>query len=331
MDYKVSFCIPVYNQADVIYKLVKNVLEKSDESFQIVILDDGSEDNIAERMKDITDERLKLVLAAHLGAKPSWYRALENGDGEYLYLVMGRDKLNPTRIAGLIQSLAWAKEKGISVLRDDYLRPYRKYYKGIEAAKEFLSLQHPTGFIIEREAWRGVENREKYFQLAIVHPQTRVIRDCLKKNCKTAYLNNLVYNGEQNYDLASVRAQFDPNKKFYFSPERVTEDYIKVLTMADEFDFSQKECDDFFIAKYEAMLKRVSYSFRNKMRDEVSAAHRGYKVRNVSRAEMIRNMIRSHNTVKRYYGERLSKYRYLEMKRALTNQIKNVILGFEEF
>lgn len=329
MDYKVSFCIPVYNQADVIYKLVKNVLEKSDESFQIVVADNDSQDNISEKLESIDDERLKFVSGKSIGAKPNWCRALENGDGEYLYLVMGRDKINPARIAGLIQSLTWAKEKGISVLRDDYLRPYRKYYEGIEAAKEFLSLHHPTGFIIERKAWRGVENREKYFQLAIVHPQTRVIRDCLKKNCKAAYLNNLVYNGEQNYDLASVRAQFDPNKKFYFSPEKVTEDYIKVLTMADEFDFSQKECDDFFIAKYEAMLQRVSYSFRNKMRDEVSAAHRGYKVRKVSRAEMIRNMIRSHNTVKKYYGAMLNPKRYQEMRSVLLNEIKNACLGLE--
>ena len=119
MNYIVSFCTPVFNSSAATYQYVKKMLSNPNPGFQLVISDDASEDDVLDRLKTIQDTRLKIV--AHkerVGAERNWHQALDAGDGEYLYFVIARDKLNPRKIDELIQILSEAKEQNISLLKD---------------------------------------------------------------------------------------------------------------------------------------------------------------------------------------------------------------------
>ena len=90
----VSFCIPVYNNAETAEKLVKGILVSDDPRFEVVVNDNASTDDMKERLSQIHDERFHYYRNdTNLGAHRNWQEALEHGKGTYLFLCMMRDRL----------------------------------------------------------------------------------------------------------------------------------------------------------------------------------------------------------------------------------------------
>ena len=102
----VSFCIPVYKNADAALEIVNGLLCSEDERFEVIVRDDASDDNIRELLSEIHDERFRLyVNEKNLGAHRNWLKTLEDGKGKYLYFVIGRDKLRGENVSRLISLL----------------------------------------------------------------------------------------------------------------------------------------------------------------------------------------------------------------------------------
>lgn len=57
----VSVMIPAHNEQDVIEKTVQNVLEMDYEKFEVIVIDDRSEDNTAEKLKELEQKYDKVV------------------------------------------------------------------------------------------------------------------------------------------------------------------------------------------------------------------------------------------------------------------------------
>ena len=65
----VSVVIPTYNRAHTVVDAVVSVLSQTYEDLELVVVDDGSTDDTAERIAAVRDPRLSYVRAGHAGVR----------------------------------------------------------------------------------------------------------------------------------------------------------------------------------------------------------------------------------------------------------------------
>ena len=334
MKYKLSFCIPEYNNSDAAYKLVTQLLANADDRFQVVVLDDASTDDTFERLMTIKDDRIKLCRnQTNLGAKLTWCRALELGDGEWLYLVMGRDKLDADNIGKLIEMLDDCSEKNVGCIADRKL-PGRIHIKNLyDGVQYFLKFgDHPTGAIFKREAFFSINNRKKYFQLAFAYPEIYIKRDILCSGYAGAIVNSNVYTGKVNIDKAKIVSCFEKNKEvLYWYPQRQTEQFVHVVKMIEydhKFHFNSSESDALYLKNWKLLMKKVSFAWKGFNEDKEWTAHYGKECRTVTKKEMMCNILSAYKTVHRFYRRHnwnMSFKRHLQMLCATLKMVVHII------
>ena len=307
----VSFCIPVYNNAEGAVKIVGSLLSSQDERFEVIVSDDNSSDNVGELLSGIHDERFKYFRnEKNLGAHKNWEHSLELGRGEWLCLIMGRDMMHGKNITTLIERLIYACENNITFLKDiGHKREGFSVSEGIDAMINFITYNHPTGCIFRADIFREIPNRTHYFEISDMYPEVYVIRDMLLKG-KGAYIHSGACFGGYVTDKAKVKSTVECGmdiNKTYFSPSRRTKQFYELVDMI-ESDlpgvFTASELDKFFKAKYTFFLENVSYWWRMWCRDPVQMAHYGQPVRYIGIPEMVRNMIQGYHDTKAHLQEK---------------------------
>lgn len=322
MNYKLSFCIPEYNNPDAAYKLATQLLTNKDDRFQVVIMDDASTDDTFERLQTIKDSRLKLCQnRVNLGAKLTWCRALEQGDGEWLYLVMGRDKLNADNIGKLIELLDDCHTRNVACAADRKMTGRMCIFNLYDSVKYFLTFgEHPTGAIFLRTAFQNIRHRQRYFQLAFAYPEVYIKREILCSGYIGAIVNSNVYTGKVNIDKTKVMSCFERNKNvLYWYPQRQTEQFLHVLKMTEydrKFHFDQPEYDALFLNNWKSLMSKVSYNWKQHNEDKIWTAHYGKECRTVGKMEMLCNILSAYKAVGRFHRQhnwKMSSNRHSQM------------------
>lgn len=90
---KVSIIIPVFNSAHLIEKTIQSVLKQQFQEWEMVIVDDGSTDNIAEVIDPYTkqDERIKFYQQQNAGASAARNTGIKNSTYEWLLFLDADD------------------------------------------------------------------------------------------------------------------------------------------------------------------------------------------------------------------------------------------------
>lgn len=106
---KLSIVLPVYNEEENIaplYKELKSVLNKINESYEIIFVDDGSTDKSFELMKKLKDKNIKIIkFRKNFGQSAALQAGFDNCKGE-LVVSMDSDLQNdPGDIPKLIEKL----------------------------------------------------------------------------------------------------------------------------------------------------------------------------------------------------------------------------------
>ena len=265
----VSFCIPVYNNSEAAVKIVHDLLASQDTRFEIVLSDDASTDDTQELLSQIHDPRFKYFRnAQNLGAHQNWLHSLELGSGQWLYLVMGRDKLYGENIHSLIDSLEYARKNGVTCVMDSFQKQKGiRIYSGIDAMIKFLKTGHPTGTVLDRDIFRELPNPGEYFTHSDMYPENYLRRDMLIRG-KGAYINSGVNSlGRINYTKKTSNVDTSRDLwKIFFAPERVIKQSFELIDMVDidlQDTFTERERSRFFRSSFYWMLIRVSFTWRN--------------------------------------------------------------------
>lgn len=86
---KVSVIIPIHNSSKYIRECLESVIKQTYKNIEIIVIDDKSQDNSLEIVKEIKDDRIKMImLAQNIGASRTRNRGIEEATRR-LYLFFG--------------------------------------------------------------------------------------------------------------------------------------------------------------------------------------------------------------------------------------------------
>ena len=309
----VSFCIPVYNNALAAEAIVKELLSCEDSRFEVIVCDDNSQENVEELLTKIHDPRFRYYRnEKNLGAHKNWEHTLELGCGEWLYLIMGRDRMHGDKIPCLIEILQNARENNVVVLKDGFSEKKNgNIYSGINAMIEFVRVEHPTGDIYDREIYMSVQDRSIYFETSDMYPEARLKFDMLLKgNGKCIESGVYDYHEEKLVDFTKIKSGVENDSNIYDSFYAPRRSALQVFELIDTMDskslgfFSREETDRFFSARFSDILWRVTVGWYGRCADKKWTAHYGHKTRYIGSIELIRNVITAYKSTKAHLLEK---------------------------
>ncbi len=95
----VSVILPTYNRAHLLCRAIESVLNQTYKDFELIIVDDGSEDNTGELVTRYTDKRIRYVpLEKNMGAAAARNRGIQASRGKYIGFHDSDDEWLPEKL-----------------------------------------------------------------------------------------------------------------------------------------------------------------------------------------------------------------------------------------
>jgi glycosyltransferase involved in cell wall biosynthesis len=79
-----SIIVPVYNRSDLIMRALDSVFAQTLQDFEIIVVDDGSRDDIAASMERVNDERVTFVRQDNAGASVARNTGIDHAAGRFV-------------------------------------------------------------------------------------------------------------------------------------------------------------------------------------------------------------------------------------------------------
>ncbi len=101
----ISVIIPVYNSEKTIQETLKSVLNQTFSDFEVIVINDGSQDSTLEIISSIQDSRLKVFSYPNSGISPSRNRGLSHASGEFIAFLDHDDLWTPDKLESQLRAL----------------------------------------------------------------------------------------------------------------------------------------------------------------------------------------------------------------------------------
>ncbi len=95
---KVSIIIPTYNCLAYLPKAIESVFSQSYHNFELIIIDDNSNDGTASYLKSMTDKRIKVMTTTGIGASAARNLGIANSSGDYIAFLDADDYWYPEKL-----------------------------------------------------------------------------------------------------------------------------------------------------------------------------------------------------------------------------------------
>jgi glycosyltransferase involved in cell wall biosynthesis len=102
---KFSVVIPLYNKGHHIIHTIESVLNQKHNDYEVLVVDDGSTDDSAEKVKQIQSTKIRIFQQKNQGVSVARNVGIENATGEYIAFLDADDAWKPDyleTVAGLI-------------------------------------------------------------------------------------------------------------------------------------------------------------------------------------------------------------------------------------
>lgn len=146
-----SVIIPVYNRANLVARAVDSVVNQTFQDFEIIVVDDGSTDNVDEVVAAIDDPRIKFIRVANGGASAARNVGIDHACGQYVAFLDSDDIFLPHHLETLKRALDEMPEAAIysPVIADrGQGRSFIKPPRGIRPGEDMATyLINERGFI----------------------------------------------------------------------------------------------------------------------------------------------------------------------------------------
>lgn len=110
----ISVIIPVYNGEATIKETIQSVLEQTFTDFELIVIDDGSQDSTFAVVSSIPDSRLKVFPYPNAGLAASRNRGISQATGEYISFIDADDLWVPDKLEEQLKAIQTNLQAGVA-------------------------------------------------------------------------------------------------------------------------------------------------------------------------------------------------------------------------
>ena len=199
MPFLTSVIIPTYNRRPMLCEAVESVLEQSDKDFELIVVDDGSEDGTAEKMGQY-GSRLRLLSQSRRGVAAARNTGVRSSTGKYLAFLDSDDLWKEKKLEIQVAFMESHPEVEICQTEEVWIRNglrvnpklrHRKSSGDIFRPSLDLCLVSPSAVMMRRELFEQVggfdeaftvcEDYDLWLRVSIDHPIPLIVEPLVIK------------------------------------------------------------------------------------------------------------------------------------------------------
>lgn len=109
----VSIIIPVYNRAEILSTTLDSVVKQTYQNIEIIVIDDGSEEDIKSVIKSLNDKRLSYYKLPHVNANHARNYGIKQAKGDYIAMLDADDLWMPNHIEDCLELVTKTDADGL--------------------------------------------------------------------------------------------------------------------------------------------------------------------------------------------------------------------------
>ncbi len=110
---KISVVIPAYNVMAYLPETVESVIKQTFTDLEVLIINDGSSDQIVQWVSQLTDPRIKLISQENQGLPGARNTGITHAQGEYIAFLDADDLWEPSKLEKQVECFEKAPEVGL--------------------------------------------------------------------------------------------------------------------------------------------------------------------------------------------------------------------------
>ncbi|MEH2422634.1 MAG: glycosyltransferase [Nostoc sp.] len=118
---QISVVIPVYNSEKTIRQTIKSVLNQSFTDFELIVINDGSQDSTLDVITQIKDPRIKVFSYPNAGGNVSRNRGLHHAVGKFVSFLDADDLWTPDKLQSQLKALQENVNAKVAYSWTDYI------------------------------------------------------------------------------------------------------------------------------------------------------------------------------------------------------------------
>jgi len=143
-----SIVIPVYNRAGIIARTIDSVLAQTFTDFEIIIIDDGSTDDLKKVCEEYNSSKIHYIYQNNLGSNPARNKGIKKSRGYYVSFLDSDDTWEAEYLAEVIKKFESDNEIGLV-----WVRNIKKYLPG--GGTELKKCKKLEGFVYRKVLKQG--------------------------------------------------------------------------------------------------------------------------------------------------------------------------------
>jgi glycosyltransferase involved in cell wall biosynthesis len=125
----ISVIIPVYNGAKTIKETIESVLNQTWQNFELLVINDGSNDATLEIIQTIKDTRIQVFSYPNSGVSASRNRGLTKAEGEFISFIDADDLWTPDKLELQLQALQDHPQAAVAYSWSDWIDQSGKFLR----------------------------------------------------------------------------------------------------------------------------------------------------------------------------------------------------------
>jgi GT2 family glycosyltransferase len=164
----VSVIIPVYNGEKTIQETITSVLSQTFSDFELIIINDGSQDKTLEIISGIQDSRIKVFSYQNAGLSATRNRGISHSRGQFIAFLDADDLWTADKIESQLKALQGNPQASLAYSWSDFVDESNRFlhigrrltWEGNVYSKILVLnfLEHGSNPLIRREALEAVGN-----------------------------------------------------------------------------------------------------------------------------------------------------------------------------
>ncbi|WP_424098580.1 glycosyltransferase [Moorena producens] len=117
----ISIIIPVYNDEKTIKQTIESVLNQTFSNFELIVIDDGSQDSTWQIISSIKDARLKIFSYPNAGVNRARNRGFSHASGDYIAFLDADDLWHPDKLEFQLNALQANPQAAVAYSWTNYI------------------------------------------------------------------------------------------------------------------------------------------------------------------------------------------------------------------